>query len=389
MASSITHEDGSQTASSWSEPTDSGTLEPSLLCQNVPLAIPRSAVPDTSLVSHSGVLCLFGGVLDDVAHVVDLRQSMLENLLEDEVWLRIEAAILQNKFSALAAFPPSSSFTSAFRLPSGVGVYGKPELRNQEKDFVRRGTLLALRCLRAARIFHELGRPWLLVARSDPCEISFALLDEAREVAQLPSVQMTSFQCPLRSRVLSPAVLITNMYVQIPADGSLSRQTQSRVFLRALTDSTLITRYLGPSPAQATDEVDLLRKRVSFTAQLRGYVPNPKTDKQRQDASALGGLRNTVKSIRRLHGHQVLGPGIAGLANKFLDACPLIERQIEDAISGSHPKKVDPRTLGPSEADLDLFRGLLGRALGTTDLTVPLWSSEAMERRSPQEESGA
>ena len=118
------------------------------------------------------------------------------------------------------------------------------------------------------------------------------------------------------------------------------------------------------------DEADLLRKRVSFTAELRGSVRNPKTDKQRQHASALGGLRSTVKSIQRLHGHQILGPGIAGLANKFLDAYPLIERQIEDAISGSHSKKVDPRTLGPKETDLDLFRGLPGRALGTTDVTA-------------------
>ena len=85
MGSSVTHEDGSQTASSWSEPTDSGTLEPPLLRQNVPLATLRSAFLDTNLVSHSGVLCQFGRVLDDVAHVVDLRQSMLENLLLDEV----------------------------------------------------------------------------------------------------------------------------------------------------------------------------------------------------------------------------------------------------------------------------------------------------------------
>ena len=95
--------------------------------------------------------------LGDVAHVVDLRQSVLEDLLEGEVWLRIEAPIRQNKFSALAAFPPSSSFTSAFRLASGVGVHGRRELRRQEKEFVRNGTLLALRCLHAARNFHELG----------------------------------------------------------------------------------------------------------------------------------------------------------------------------------------------------------------------------------------
>ena len=111
------------------------------------------------------------------------------------------------------------------------------------------------------------------------------------------------------------------------------------------------------------DEVDLLRERV---AELRGSVPNPKTDKQRQDASALGGLRSTVKSIRRLHSHQILGPGIAGLANKFLDAYPLIERQIEDAISGSLLKKVDPRS---SEVGTEGNRPG-GRALGTTDLTA-------------------
>ena len=138
-------------------PTDSGTLEPSLLCQNVPLATLGSTFLDTSLVSHPEVLCLFGCVWDHAAHVVDLCQSMLEDLLEGEVWLRIEAAIRQNKFSALAAFPPSSSFTSAFRLASGVGVHGRRELRRQEKEFVRNDTLLALRCLHTARIFHELG----------------------------------------------------------------------------------------------------------------------------------------------------------------------------------------------------------------------------------------
>ena len=83
--------------------------------------------------------------------------SLLEHLLEDEVWLRIEAAIRQNNFSALAAFPPSPSFTSTFRLASGVGVHGRRELRSQEKWFVRKGTRLALRCLHAAHIFHKLG----------------------------------------------------------------------------------------------------------------------------------------------------------------------------------------------------------------------------------------
>ena len=86
-------------------------------------------------------------------------------------------AILQNKLSALAAFPPSSFFTSAFHLPSGVGVRGRRELRSQEKDLVRKGTLLALRCLHAARIFHELGRPWLVVARSELRTISCGLLE--------------------------------------------------------------------------------------------------------------------------------------------------------------------------------------------------------------------
>ena len=98
---------------------------------------------------------------------------------------------------------------------------------------MRKGTLLALRCLHAARIFHELGRPWLVVARSDSSGISFALLDVARDVAQLPSVQVTSFLCPLRSQVLSPAVLMANVYVQIPEDGSLSLGIPNRVSSRA------------------------------------------------------------------------------------------------------------------------------------------------------------
>ena len=45
-------------------------------------------------------------------------------------------------------------------------------------------------------LFHELGRPWLLVARSDPFGISLALLDEAREVAQLPFVLDDLFSVP-------------------------------------------------------------------------------------------------------------------------------------------------------------------------------------------------
>ena len=83
------------------------------------------------------------------------------------------------------------------------------------------------------RVSFKLGRPWLVVARSDTSGISFALLDVARDVAELPSVQVTSFLCPLRSQVLFPAVLMAIVYVQIPENGSLSLGIPNRVSSRA------------------------------------------------------------------------------------------------------------------------------------------------------------
>ena len=98
----------------------------------------------TGIVSQPGVLCSSGGVLDDGAHRRP-QPFNVGDLLEVKVLLRIEASIQQNEFSALVAFTP------AFRLPPGLGVYWKPDRCNQEHEFIRRVTLLALRCLRAAR----------------------------------------------------------------------------------------------------------------------------------------------------------------------------------------------------------------------------------------------
>ena len=119
-------------------------------------------------------------------------------------------------------------------------------------------------------------------------EFPLALLYEAHEVAQLPFVLMTSFQSAFVFADIGGVIL---EYGGTYSRGRFSHAPDPVVcLLRALTESQLIYSIVsGPFPVRATDEGDLLRKRVLFTARLRGYASNSKTDRQRQEASALGG----------------------------------------------------------------------------------------------------
>ena len=55
-----------------------------------------------------------------------------------EVWPRIEALICRTSLSS-GGLPAFLFLHVSFRLPSGVGVYWKPELRSQEKEIRKKG----------------------------------------------------------------------------------------------------------------------------------------------------------------------------------------------------------------------------------------------------------
>ena len=199
-ASSTTHEVDSRPVSNWSEPTDSGTLEPSSSCQ----VEVRTRVPGTTHEVDSGPASSWNEQTDSGAPVPSgchlktsrthllglifwipaLYQSPVSSVCLVVSWTMSRtssttAILLWRTFLRMMygyglkrrSYRTSSQLWRPFRRPHPslrrsvfplVLVYmGSPSSANQEKEYVRKGTLLALRSLRAARI---VPRAWTPVA---------------------------------------------------------------------------------------------------------------------------------------------------------------------------------------------------------------------------------
>ena len=221
MGLSITHEDGSQTALSWSTRR---------CCVKTFLSPPLGLRFWTPPWFH--ILCLFGGVLDDF-RARRLRQSVLEDLLEDEVLLRTRQRFgrISIRLWRLSRRPhPSRQVSVSLLVLESMGG----------ANFVRKGTLHAPRCVQVTAFL------WLM------CTCRF---------------QRTAL--------------------------SLSLGIPSRVSSRALTESSIVTRNSGPWPGQAwtrlTCSVSGSRSRPSFV-DLRGTLRLTSNDKKLQPPEGCAAL---------------------------------------------------------------------------------------------------
>ena len=101
----------------------------------------------------------------------DLERSPQHDLVDEEVWTKIEKDLEESVYDAGGAAPPCATFSvargatqgdgpSPLRGPEAPDIHGLPGLSPDDKEKVRLGTACALRALAMAMILHEAGKPW-------------------------------------------------------------------------------------------------------------------------------------------------------------------------------------------------------------------------------------
>ena len=102
---------------------------------------------------------------------------------------------------------------------------------------------------------------------------------------------------------------------------------------------------------------------IQHSAPLRGPNTVTRSPKEEEDRLAIGGMRHPRFSVDKLSRHKAVGADIRSLIDKFLDNMPGTQQACLQAI-GSETHS------GPSDADVDSFRRILGKYLGCTDLSA-------------------
>ena len=137
----------------------------------VEVAKPTKMMPSLLILfagpsSNEGNLAFHFQLLGYTVVTYDVLDGPQNDLLDDAVWDPIYSRIQGGEFKALIASPPCGTFSRLRGLPNGPpklrGLaggerYGLPNLTPQQKDHVRKHTLLAVRALQACEAMAKLG----------------------------------------------------------------------------------------------------------------------------------------------------------------------------------------------------------------------------------------
>ena len=315
----------------------------------------------------------------------DILHGSAGDLSDDTVWDPLFQSILKGRFDGMLASPPCSTFCRLRGAPNGPpalrGVagpdrYGFRTLDPKHQEHVRLHNLLAIRTAKAFKAMVDLCRPAVV---EQPAwrqgETSMFALDEFIELNKLPGTELTTapqstFGAPAAKETtwLVFGMSFSDMakqcthqkrtwYRQGDATPLLSKHHPSRGVHRfhltvqqALDDKTInnefVLKKLAHYPellgkiialkfakalrsASKPPEVPVMpqhmipQEKLEFRENLRGLVPEEQ--KLKQEAMAIGGLRNACKSLTKL---KVVSEFGASLGRELLQALkvPLINR---------------------------------------------------------------
>lgn len=377
-----------------------------------------------------------------IADMIDVENSEDHDITQDANFERIMAAVEAGSYDALLIAAPCSTFTPARDVASGESggplplrgprppeIYGRADLSPADKEKVRIGTLIAVRCARAARTMHAKGLPWTWETPDPrPGKPSVFVLPEVQALDELPGVSTISFpQCEFGARAMKMTALKGSARLEgmptacshpkrwwrVPWSGAWKFGSHSplrgrqwavpaeewtpRMLTRREPPGPYITREAAAYPGQlnlklATSLIaaaraarsqrasslapavgadppeapsDYLSPKVHFSERLRGEGPNAKELRQREDADCLAGMRNAAVAIKRLPGHARVGKVMHRLLTKALDEVPGLERSALEAIAD--PEEDRPRP-GPSDELLEKPRRWLAKVLGARSI---------------------
>lgn len=157
-----------------------------------------------------------------IADMIDVENSEDHDITQDSNFDRIMAAITAGSYDALLIAAPCSTFTPArdvasgepggprpLRGPAPPEIYGHSDLSPADKEKVRIGTLIAVRCARAAHAMHAMGLPWTWETPDPrPGKPSVFVLPEVQALDKLHGVSTISFpQCEFGARAMKMTAL--------------------------------------------------------------------------------------------------------------------------------------------------------------------------------------
>ena len=152
----------------------------------------------------------------------DVVNGEAQNLANDKLWNDILGDIRSGHYDGMLAGPPCNTFTNArrsddggpppLRGPHGDDRYGLRNLRVQDKEKVRLGTLLATRAAEAATELHSLNKPFIVEQpqwKDDGKSNSMFNLDEYQDLLALEGVTTCDLdQCMFEAKTTKPTTLM-------------------------------------------------------------------------------------------------------------------------------------------------------------------------------------
>eukprot|EP00439_Symbiodinium_sp_Y106_P060007 s2027_g8.t2 len=168
-----------------------------------------------------GLRAMLAG-MDCECEEYDIINGDRYDLADDAVYNQLKAEVEGGGFDGGVLGPPCHTFSNArreddggprpLRAPGPKLIYGRVDLRPEEKEDVRLGTLLALRALEVFMLLRAQGRPVLLEQprwRQDTGKVSMFLLPEFRRVLAMDGVKMVHIvQCAYGAPSEKPTTLL-------------------------------------------------------------------------------------------------------------------------------------------------------------------------------------
>ena len=168
-----------------------------------------------------GLKAMLAG-MDCECEEYDIVNGDRYDLAGDAVYNQLKAKVEGGHFDGGVLGPPCHTFSNArreddggprpLRGPGPKLIYGKLDLRPEEKEDVRLGTLLALRALEIFKLLSAQGRPVLLEQprwRQDTTSVSMFLLPEFKQVLAGEGVKMVHIvQCAYGAPSEKPTTLL-------------------------------------------------------------------------------------------------------------------------------------------------------------------------------------
>ena len=207
---------------------------------------------------------------------------------------------------------PTVTFNTHSRDKDTTEIYGRKNINADDKNEIRKETLIIVRMAKIAERFCRFGIPWVIGAPASDGPSPFDV-PEIKKLLTFKGLYATKIE---HARLLGNLDFSTaggradanieNYFLSAWRENS-SKSGDDWAFpiLRLMSEKNLPVSPPLDEPAELQDTP--LVQRISFTSKLRGEQMNAKEVKQDEDRRSLCGLRNTSAAVSRAQHHRPHG----------------------------------------------------------------------------------